>query len=242
MIVTDIDNDLARLIHRVYTEKKQITARESRQALRLNGYVPEYLSNNKPSEFFSNSALNYDFGKDRKSSNRSQIKTGGLTISDKKYDIEFDYMVKIKASNERPESYDSMAIDMKKGYINTSMQNPRDNVENLDDNQIQIIRVRENENEQSMEKDEHINKMTSAIMEACRHRKGGEQHDPLAFCWLWDFAGEKDYYATHQVFLSTCAVYLLVTDSLEFSTAKMLWTDIEDSAGKFYNRHFLICL
>ncbi|XP_052075374.1 probable serine/threonine-protein kinase roco6 [Mytilus californianus] len=57
-----------------------------------------------------------------------------------------------------------------------------------------------------------------------------DQDDIKAFCWLWDFAGQKDFYATHQVFMSKCAVYLLVTDSLKFSTAEKPGVNFEDSA------------
>lgn len=34
-------------------------------------------------------------------------------------------------------------------------------------------------------------------------------------CGLWDFAGQKDYYATHQTFLNPHAIYLLVTNISE---------------------------
>lgn len=33
-----------------------------------------------------------------------------------------------------------------------------------------------------------------------------------ALCGLWDFAGQKEFYVTHQVFLTSYAVYLLVAD------------------------------
>ena len=29
---------------------------------------------------------------------------------------------------------------------------------------------------------------------------------------MWDFAGQRDYYVTHKVFLSSSAIYLLVFD------------------------------
>ncbi|XP_071141746.1 probable serine/threonine-protein kinase roco6 [Mytilus edulis] len=68
--------------------------------------------------------------------------------------------------------------------------------------------------------DENINEMTSTILKSYLQLKEKEQDDMLAFCWLWDFAGQKDFYATHQVFLSKHAVFLLVTDSLEFTIAE----------------------
>ncbi|CAG2249013.1 unnamed protein product [Mytilus edulis] len=87
-----------------------------------------------------------------------------------------------------------------------------------------------NENVSDPVNDENINEMTSTIMKSCLKSTTEEQNDMLAFCWLWDFAGQKEFYATHQVFLSKCAVYLLVTDSLEFSTAENQGLDFEGSA------------
>ncbi|VDI70824.1 Hypothetical predicted protein [Mytilus galloprovincialis] len=34
----------------------------------------------------------------------------------------------------------------------------------------------------------------------------------FALCELWDFAGQKEFYATHQAFLTSSAVYLVVAD------------------------------
>lgn len=81
--------------------------------------------------------------------------------------------------------------------------------------------------------DKNINKMTSKIIESLKIREQN-QKDMMAFCWLWDFAGQKDFYATHQVFLSKCAVYLLVTDSLKFSTAEKPGANFDDSARTFF--------
>ncbi|XP_071142530.1 uncharacterized protein [Mytilus edulis] len=86
------------------------------------------------------------------------------------------------------------------------------------------------ENESDLVNDGSINEMTSTIMKSYLQFKEKEQDDMLAFCWLWDFAGQKDFYATHQVFLSKHAVFLLVTDSLEFSTAENQGEDFEGSA------------
>ncbi|CAG2192230.1 unnamed protein product [Mytilus edulis] len=91
-----------------------------------------------------------------------------------------------------------------------------------------------NENESDPVDDEKLKEMTSTIMTSCLQYKDEDQVD-MAFCWLWDFAGQKDFYATHQVFLSKFAVYLLVTDSLEFSTAGNQGIDFQDSARKFLN-------
>ena len=43
----------------------------------------------------------------------------------------------------------------------------------------------------------------------------------LADCSIWDFAGQKDFYATHQAFLTNSAIYLLTADlSKELSSEK----------------------
>ncbi|CAG2205293.1 unnamed protein product [Mytilus edulis] len=89
----------------------------------------------------------------------------------------------------------------------------------------------QNANESEPINDENINEMTSTIMKSYLKSTTEEQNDMLAFCWLWDFAGQKDFYATHQVFMSKCAVYLLVTDSLEFSTVENQGLDFEGSAN-----------
>ncbi|XP_076084516.1 putative serine/threonine-protein kinase qkgA [Mytilus galloprovincialis] len=86
------------------------------------------------------------------------------------------------------------------------------------------------ENESDLLNDENINKMTSTIMNSFLQSPTEKHDDMLAFCWLWDFAGQKDFYATHQVFLSKCAVYVLVTNSLEFSSVANQGLDVEGSA------------
>ncbi|VDI57682.1 Hypothetical predicted protein [Mytilus galloprovincialis] len=88
---------------------------------------------------------------------------------------------------------------------------------------------------QTTRKDD-LNKMTSDIID--KYVKNSDASQPqkqeeLASCWLWDFAGQNDFYATHQAFLSSCAVYILVADSLEFSAKEKLWIDFENSARKY---------
>lgn len=59
-----------------------------------------------------------------------------------------------------------------------------------------------------------------------------------ALCGLWDFAGQKEFYATHQVFLTSCAVYLLVVDiddDVKQST-NQYFSDLKDVGGMFANK------
>ncbi|VDI32628.1 Hypothetical predicted protein [Mytilus galloprovincialis] len=51
--------------------------------------------------------------------------------------------------------------------------------------------------------------------------------ESLVECGLWDFAGQKDYYATHQTFLNPHAIYLLVTNISEDIAAKEHETDFD---------------
>ncbi|CAG2224646.1 unnamed protein product [Mytilus edulis] len=60
-----------------------------------------------------------------------------------------------------------------------------------------------------------------------------------ALCGLWDFAGQKDFYATHQVFLTSTAIYLVVAD-METDIWKEKEGDTKEStSGKQENGHLL---
>ncbi|CAG2227756.1 TTN [Mytilus edulis] len=72
--------------------------------------------------------------------------------------------------------------------------------------------------------------------------KSGQKPEVLSFdkseefadCAFWDFAGQKEFYATHQTFLSANAVYLLVVDISEDFQSKTYENMIEkefDSIG-----------
>ncbi|XP_063418376.1 uncharacterized protein LOC134701164 [Mytilus trossulus] len=51
--------------------------------------------------------------------------------------------------------------------------------------------------------------------------------ESLVECGIWDFAGQKDYYATHQTFLNPHAIYLLVTNILDDLTTIENETDFD---------------
>ncbi|CAG2192036.1 unnamed protein product [Mytilus edulis] len=91
------------------------------------------------------------------------------------------------------------------------------------------VAIKSNETESDRVNADDINQMTSTIIKSSLQLNERKHNDMLAFCWLWDFAGQKDFYATHQVFLSNCAVYLLVTDSLDFTTTEEPGINFEDS-------------
>ncbi|CAG2217722.1 TTN [Mytilus edulis] len=63
-----------------------------------------------------------------------------------------------------------------------------------------------------------------------------DQSEKFADCAFWDFAGQKEFYATHQTFLSANAVYLLVVDISEDFKSKTYENMIEkefDSIGEY---------
>lgn len=61
-----------------------------------------------------------------------------------------------------------------------------------------------------------------------------EASERNADCGFWDFAGQKVFYATHQTFMSSNAVYLLVVDiskDLSERTYNMMIENEFDSIG-----------
>ncbi|CAG2199547.1 unnamed protein product [Mytilus edulis] len=66
------------------------------------------------------------------------------------------------------------------------------------------------------------------------------QTEKFADCGFWDFAGQKEFYATHQTFLSANAVYLLVVDiSKDFTTKtynKMIEKEFDSIGGRHRKR------
>lgn len=50
------------------------------------------------------------------------------------------------------------------------------------------------------------------ILSSAKTEKEKKKSDGLVDCGIWDFAGQKDYYATHQTFFTPHAIYILVVD------------------------------
>ncbi|CAC5396546.1 unnamed protein product [Mytilus coruscus] len=66
---------------------------------------------------------------------------------------------------------------------------------------------------------EHADKITEAmidhmndIISEAQSVKDKMTSEGLVECGIWDFAGQKDYYATHQTFFTPYAIYILVAD------------------------------
>ncbi|XP_052097296.1 uncharacterized protein LOC127732256 [Mytilus californianus] len=60
-----------------------------------------------------------------------------------------------------------------------------------------------------------ITEQMNAILVKVKKDQDRMTSESLVECGLWDFAGQKDYYATHQTFLNPHAIYLLVTNISE---------------------------
>lgn len=58
-------------------------------------------------------------------------------------------------------------------------------------------------------KQQIIKEMNSLLLDVRKHKKVDDEY---ADCGLWDFAGERDYYATHQTFMTKNAIYIIVAD------------------------------
>ncbi|CAG2204195.1 unnamed protein product [Mytilus edulis] len=211
----ETDDDLTRLIHQVYKDKL------------LNATAETVIDQEPPS-----------------SKRDESRRVSGKSLSTSSSYSDYKDTFKDDTSSVRNESDDTLWIGSKIPDIHSVIPDNKNNHEQveIDLNQIQKDNVKSenanghtvknylNENVSDPVNDENINEMTSTIMKSCLKSTTEEQNDMLAFCWLWDFAGQKEFYATHQVFLSKCAVYLLVTDSLEFSTAENQGLDFEGSA------------
>lgn len=59
---------------------------------------------------------------------------------------------------------------------------------------------------------EMIIKQFDGIMSSAMKDKKEKESEDLVECGIWDFAGQEDYYATHQTFFVKDAIYLIVTD------------------------------
>ncbi|XP_052086073.1 uncharacterized protein LOC127723463 isoform X2 [Mytilus californianus] len=205
-----IDDDLTRLIHQVYKDK----------ILNVERATAETVIDQEPFSSDTDESKSVSDKELSKSSDDSDY------IDDLNDDTDSDSTESDDTARKgiiRPDIH-SVISDNKDNYVTVEVDLKLENVNDRKINSYPSGNLSDPVN------DENINEMTSTIMKSYLESTKEEQDDMLAFCWLWDFAGQKDFYATHQVFLSKCAVYLLVTDSLEFSTVENQGLDFEGSA------------
>lgn len=130
-----------------------------------------------------------------------------------------------RTNKDIPRTDDNLAIRSTKTKEYTNTHDKKNNIEHPPDYTNKSI---ESENESGV--DENIDKITSAIIDTYLKPGDEEPQEMMAFCLLWDFAGRKDFYATHQIFMPKSAVYILVTDSLDSSTVE----NMSDESGSTF--------
>lgn len=81
---------------------------------------------------------------------------------------------------------------------------------------------------------------------SCSSSSDSSNKGHYASCGLWDFAGQRDFYATHQAFLTSSAIYILVTDmdvDIEKQGIHQHFADFENVGGMLiksrYSTHFV---
>ncbi|VDI57301.1 Hypothetical predicted protein [Mytilus galloprovincialis] len=84
---------------------------------------------------------------------------------------------------------------------------------------IEQIQSAENQNHLNSDKADEITEamiknMDDILLYAKKNKEqnNADTTDGLVDCGIWDFAGKKDYYATHQTFFTPHAIYLIVAD------------------------------
>lgn len=227
----------------MYTDKKKsvdeakgLTINKSEDVQRKSSSSSEDLNAGSDKNFIIQENITHDY----------RIKVGSQSIQDEKETHESSLNVINHKMNDESTNIDVTCVDEMKGeeknninfesgenLVDSDSSQEVENKNQFENFECNEIKSNEVKNETGLENDEKIVQMTSAVMQSCFHRNADDSHDTLAFCALWDFAGQKDFYATHQVFLSKCAVFLLVTDSLESSNAEKLWIDFKETARKF---------
>lgn len=71
------------------------------------------------------------------------------------------------------------------------------------------------------------------ILKAAKHKKKQLKSEGLVECGIWDFAGQKEYYATHQTFCTPDAIYILVAD-INDDLKHDNNVEFDSIGGKFY--------
>ncbi|CAG2218160.1 unnamed protein product [Mytilus edulis] len=136
--------------------------------------------------------------------------------SDKMFTDEIYTTTEAKVSMDQGDDKNESALVIHE-YIDTDT-NVNFN-KNKDTNKTASLEIHEdlaNDTKVGLEKNEDANELASLIMpvnllSSVFSRSNVNTLSNLhALCELWDFAGQKEFYATHQAFLTSCAVYLVV--------------------------------
>lgn len=233
VLSTEIHDDLDKLISQVYARKKRKVESVSGEHIRETVVDGEHSSNYTKN---SQNELERDFKHQEIIPTINQIaEVDSLSSEHDDIDLEHGKETIHEETNNKSSDCEEKS-NTKNETVYQANQVHQDNIRfkhsyNLNDREIH--KINESEHEDCLGNEENIEKMTSAIIQPFLYQKESKIQDMLASCWLWDFAGQKEFYATHQVFLSSVAVFILVTDSLECIAGEIIWKDFKDSACKF---------
>ncbi|XP_063405712.1 uncharacterized protein LOC134689676 [Mytilus trossulus] len=152
------------------------------------------------------------------------LETANTVVASSKENVNKELVSITETVNKELVSNDDTADELKTGgtgekNMRTSANYTKHNIAKLDQNETKddyqtinyaIYNFNENEDENRplsliMPKD----LMSSVLSKKSNSDTYSNQH---ALCSLWDFAGQKEFYATHQAFLTSGAVYLVVAD------------------------------
>lgn len=131
------------------------------------------------------------------------------------------------------------------GTVYFSADKPFENFENLEERDMKKAeQMPDTFHEQNSENSNKSHLITAAIKEYMddilfyvKDKKHKLTSEGLVECGIWDFAGQKDYYATHQTFFTPDAIYLLVVDikdDIEVVQHSKQF-NIDSSGGKIFN-------
>ncbi|CAG2255515.1 unnamed protein product [Mytilus edulis] len=142
------------------------------------------------------------------------------------------HKVSTDASDTKNKKETSVEINM---MVNESEVNVKDNkYENITNTDTDSTNSENEDNVSSLEMPQDLMSQIFASTST-----SSIPSNDYALCGLWDFAGQKDFYATHQVFLTSSAIYLVVAD-METDIWKEKEDDTKEStSAKQENGHFL---
>ncbi|CAC5403711.1 unnamed protein product [Mytilus coruscus] len=226
-----IHDDLDRLISQVYARKNKKVESLSGKHIRETVVDGEHSSNYTEK---SHNDLEGDCEQQEINLSLTQIaEVSSLLSHDESEDINPKETIHEETNNESSDCEEKSVTETTNATVYPANKVQLDNIRFENPNTYLIDREIHNSNESEYEhgSEENIEEMTSAIIQPFLYQKESKIQDMLASCWLWDFAGQKEFYATHQVFLSSVAVFVLVTDSLECTTGETAWKGFDESAS-----------
>ncbi|VDI44808.1 Hypothetical predicted protein, partial [Mytilus galloprovincialis] len=240
LVSTEKDDDLARLIKHVFAENKDKTKDNIAHKTKSNKEVADHQEMQQPVKSYliktpmkngsSSTTLNIDVKAEdetKEDNYEATNQTNQEAAVQDDINSQIDEHSEDQSDVNHTRELQRKELDNIDKEVNDSISTASNN--SFVQNEECVIRVDDGLCQTTRNDD--LNKMTSDIIDKyVKYPDASQPQEAFASCWLWDFAGQNDFYATHQAFLSSCAVYILVADSLEFSAKEELWIDFKESA------------